>query len=109
MTSRGKTIQRGRNQHYQKKLAAQIEDKTTATFALLMDTLKIHLNVGQNITINTSSLFMSLEILTIQALPRKKHLSVGGTPTFNCPSPSMSTPPMALRSRCESVPFRLSL
>ena len=31
----------------------------------------MHLNVGQNITINTSSVFMSIEKLTIQALPRR--------------------------------------
>ena len=33
--------------------------------------MKVHLNVGQNMTINTSSIFMSLETLTMSALSRK--------------------------------------
>ena len=65
------TIRRGRNQYYQRQLANQIEITTTRTLSLLTNALKIHLNVGQNMTINTSSIFMSLERLTIPALLRK--------------------------------------
>ena len=65
------TIQRGRNQYYQRQLANQIEITTARTLSLLTNALKIHLNVGQNMTINTSSIFMSLESLTIPALSRK--------------------------------------
>ena len=65
------TIQKGRNEYYQRQLANQIEITTTRTLSLLTNALKIHLNVGQNMTINTSSIFMSLERLTIPALSRK--------------------------------------
>ena len=65
------TIQTGRNRYYQRQLANQIELKTTATLNLLTNALKVHLNVGQNITINTSAIFMSLETLSPSALSRR--------------------------------------
>ena len=65
------TIQRGRNQYYQRQLANQIEITTARTLSLLTNALKVHLNVGQNMTINASSIFMSLESLTTPALSRK--------------------------------------
>ena len=65
------TIQTGRNRYYQQQLANQIEMKTTATLDLLTNALKVHLNVGQNITINTSAIFMSLETLSLSALSRR--------------------------------------
>ena len=65
------TIQTGRNRYYQQQLANQIELRTTATLNLLTNALKVHLNVGQNITINTSAIFMSLETLSIAALSRR--------------------------------------
>ena len=65
------TIQRGRNQYYQRQLANQIEITTSRTLSLLTNAVKVHLNVGQNMTINTSSIFMSLETLTMPALSRK--------------------------------------
>jgi hypothetical protein len=65
------TIQTGRNRYYQRQLANQIELKATATLHLLTNALKVHLNVGQNITINTSAIFMSLESLSLSALSRR--------------------------------------
>ena len=65
------TIQTGRNRYYQRQLANQIELRTTATLNLLTNALKVHLNVGQNITINTSAIFMSLETLSLSALSRR--------------------------------------
>ena len=64
-------IQKGRNQYYQKQLAAQVDAKTTATLALLTETLRIHLNVGQSMTMNTSSVFMTTQTLTIQSLSQR--------------------------------------
>ena len=64
-------IQKGRNQYFQKQLASQIEAKTTSTLALLTSALNIHLNMGQNLTMNTPSLFMSLETISIQSLSQR--------------------------------------
>ena len=72
------TIQRGRNQFYQRQLANQIQTKTSATFDLLTSALKIHLNVGQNVTMNTSSLFMSVETVTVEALSTRTVYQSGG-------------------------------
>ena len=65
------TIQTGRNRYYQRQLSNQIELRTTATLNLLTNALKVHLNVGQNITINTSAIFISLETLSLTALSRR--------------------------------------
>ena len=62
------TIQSGRNQYYQRQLAHQIQSKTTATLGLLTKALNVHLNMGQNMTMNTSSVFMSLETVSIRSL-----------------------------------------
>ena len=64
-------IQRGRNQYYQRELASQIQSKTSATLALLTDALNIHLNVGQNLTMNSSSLFMSLATVSVHSLSNR--------------------------------------
>ena len=64
-------IQKGRNQYFQRQLASQIEAKTTSTLALLTSSLNIHLNTGQNLTMNTPSLFMSLETISIQSLSQR--------------------------------------
>jgi hypothetical protein len=64
-------IQRGRIRYYQRQLANQIQLKNTATLALLTDALHIHLNVGQNMTMDTPRLFMSLETVTAQSLSRR--------------------------------------
>ena len=45
--------------------------KAAATLDLLTNALKVHLNVGQNMTINTSAVFMSVEALSLSALARR--------------------------------------
>ncbi len=66
------TISKGRNNYYQKKLANQILIQTTSMISLLTSILNIHLNIGQNLTINTSNVFMSLETITMNSLLNKK-------------------------------------
>lgn len=41
------------------------------TMSLLTNALKIHLNLGQNSTMNTSAVFMSLETLSTESLHNK--------------------------------------
>jgi len=41
------------------------------TISLLTSLLNIHLNIGQNLAINTPQIFMSLETITVQALSNK--------------------------------------
>lgn len=48
------------------------------TFSLITAALNIHLNVGQNTTINTSSVFISMETLSMTGLSNKTIKQVGG-------------------------------
>ncbi len=45
--------------------------------SLLTSALNINLNIGQNLTLNTSSVFMSLETISIQSLSNKMIQPVG--------------------------------
>ncbi len=65
------TIQNGRNLYYQKQTADQINDQSTKTISFLTSSLNIHLNIDQNLIMNTSSLFMSLETMPIESLSNK--------------------------------------
>jgi hypothetical protein len=73
------TIQKGRTIYYQKQMASKIAAQTTATLALLTAALNVHLNIGQNVTMNTSSAFMSLETVSIESLSNKVIEQVGGS------------------------------
>jgi hypothetical protein len=66
------TIQQGRNKYYQKQTADTITNQVTKIISLLTQALNYHLNIGQNVTINTSSVFMSLETLSIESLSNKE-------------------------------------
>jgi hypothetical protein len=52
-------------------MANQISTQTTQTLSLLTSALNIHLNIGQSLLMNTSSVFMSLDITSIQSLSNK--------------------------------------
>ncbi|CAF1071686.1 unnamed protein product [Adineta steineri] len=65
------TIETGRNIYYQKQLANTINIQATETMTLLTNALNIHINIGQNFLINTSSVFMSLETISIESLSNK--------------------------------------
>lgn len=71
------TMQQGRNFYYQKQMAEQMTARSRETTSLLTSALNIHLNLGQNLTINTSSVFMSLETISVQSLANKTIQSVG--------------------------------
>ena len=45
--------------------------------ALLTSALNIHLNIGQNLSMNTPAMFMSLETLSIESLSNKRIEQVG--------------------------------
>jgi hypothetical protein len=71
------TVERGRNTYYQKQLAIQITSQITQINSLIISALNIYLNIGQNLTMNTSSVFMSLETTSISSLPNKLIQQVG--------------------------------
>jgi hypothetical protein len=52
-------------------MANQISLQTTETLSLLTSALNIHLNIGQNLAMNTPSVFMSLETTSIESLSNK--------------------------------------
>ena len=56
------TIEKNRNIYYQKQLANEILNQMNELISFLTLSLNIHLNIGQNILIDTSQVFMSLEI-----------------------------------------------
>ncbi len=83
-------IEKARNMHYQKQLAHQISRKMTEAIALISAVLNIHLNMGQNLTINTPSVFMSWEAASLKSLSNKRIEQVGGAhirvpSSFNAP------------------------
>ncbi|CAF1452778.1 unnamed protein product [Adineta ricciae] len=62
------TMERNRNLFYQKQIQNQINQQTKQTLALLTSALHNHMNIAQNFTINSSSVFMSLQITNTQSL-----------------------------------------
>jgi hypothetical protein len=71
------TVQQGRNKYYQKQTADTITSQVTQIISLVTTALNHHLNIGQNLTINTPSVFMSLETLSVQSLSNKQIQQVG--------------------------------
>jgi hypothetical protein len=71
------TIEKNRNLYYQKQMANTISTQTTETMSLLTSTLNIHLNIGQDLTINSSSVFVSLATTTIESLSNRLIEQVG--------------------------------
>jgi hypothetical protein len=71
------TIEKNRNIYYQKQTADKIISQTTETISLLTSALNIDLNIGQNLTMNTSSVFMSLETISVGSLSKKFIQQVG--------------------------------
>ena len=71
------TIEKNRNLYYQQQLAEKVSDQATGIVSLLTSALNIHINIGQNFTINTSSVFMSLETLSVESFSKKVIQPVG--------------------------------
>jgi hypothetical protein len=76
------TIEKGRNVYYQKQTANQINQQTNETISLLTSALNIHLNIRQSLTMNTSSVFMSLETISINSLSNKVIQQVGNAQIY---------------------------
>jgi hypothetical protein len=58
-------------------MATQINSQVTETISLITSALNIHLNIGQNFTMNTSSVFLSIETTSITSLSNKIIQQVG--------------------------------
>jgi hypothetical protein len=58
-------------------MATQINSQVTETISLITSALNIHLNIGQNLTMNTSSVFLSIETTSIISLSNKIIRQVG--------------------------------
>jgi hypothetical protein len=65
------TMQRRRNLYYQKQLANQISEQLAAAISSMTRAMSIHLNTAQNLTINTSSISMTLGRSPLASLPMK--------------------------------------
>ncbi|CAF1188688.1 unnamed protein product, partial [Adineta ricciae] len=62
------TIEKNRNLYYQKQAQNQVSQQTNQSLAFLTSALNNHLNIGQNFTINASSVFMSLQVMSTESL-----------------------------------------
>jgi hypothetical protein len=58
-------------------MATKINSQVTETISLITSALNIHLNIGQNFTMNTSSVFLSIETTSITSLSNKIIQQVG--------------------------------
>ena len=74
-----------RNVYYQQQSANQIESYVKQINDLISSSLHIHLNVGQNLTVNTSSTFMSLQTVSSSSLENRT-ISLMGNIQFELPS-----------------------
>ena len=72
------TIVKGRNAYYQKQAADQILRQAGEVTSLLTDALNIHLNIGQNFTMNTASTFLSLSKVLMGSLTNRLVSQVQG-------------------------------
>ncbi|CAF4886443.1 unnamed protein product, partial [Rotaria socialis] len=71
------TIEKNRNIYYQKQAANEISTEVEQTISLISSALNIHLNLGQNLTVNTSSIFMSMETISVGSLSNKSIEQIG--------------------------------
>lgn len=72
------TIDRNRNLYYQQQLATAVSQEINLAIPLLTSMLNVHLNVGQNFTLNTPQVIMSLQPLSSQSLASNQSLSSNG-------------------------------
>lgn len=79
------SIAKGRNLYYQQQTADLINDQTRKTISLLTSALNVHLNQGEHFTTNTSSVFMSLEMLSFEFLSNKT-IQTRGNAQIHLPS-----------------------
>ncbi|CAF0758584.1 unnamed protein product [Adineta steineri] len=79
------SIEKNRNIYYQKQLANEISTQVTSIISLITSSLNIHLNIGQNSTINTSQTYMSLETISVTSLSDRIVKQIGNA-QFHIPS-----------------------
>jgi hypothetical protein len=79
------SVAASRNLYYQKQSANQINTLVTQINSLIISTLNIHLNLGQNFKINNSQTFMTLDIISTGSLENKLVKLVGNA-QFQIPS-----------------------
>ena len=72
------TIVKGRNAYFQKQMADQVLRQTDETTSLLTDALNIHLNIGQNTTMNTAASFQALGKVSMASLANRRLPQVAG-------------------------------
>ncbi|CAF1492760.1 unnamed protein product [Adineta ricciae] len=65
------TIDKNRNIYYQKQTATEIAEQVRETISLISYALNLHMNIGQNLTITSPSVFMQLETLSSNSLSNK--------------------------------------
>ncbi|UJR08126.1 hypothetical protein I4U23_012402 [Adineta vaga] len=95
------TIEKNRNIYYQKQLANEIINQANEIISLLTFSSNIHLNIGQNLTINTSNAFMSLQTVSIDSFSNRM-ITQPSNSKFHIPSNMTinitNTSPILLRS-----------
>ena len=72
------TLIKGRNAFYQKQMADQVQRQVDEATSLLTDALSLHLNVGQNFTMSTSSTFLTLGKVSMDSFSRRLLSQVPG-------------------------------
>ena len=73
------TIEKNRNRYYQQQLVNRIQSQTIEILALVTKSLQIHLNHGQNLRVNGSSAFVSIESISTGSLSSKVIRSIENT------------------------------
>ena len=73
------TKEKNRNRFYQQQLVTRIQQQAAEVMSLVTKTLQIHLNRGQNLVMNTSSAFISVESISPSSLFEKVIRPVGNT------------------------------
>ena len=99
------TIVKGRNAYYQKQMADRVLSQAEETTSLLTDALNIHLNIGQNFTVNSSSTFLALRKVSMGSLSRQLLTQAAGGQVSlpsSLNSNLTSNSPVSSRVRCPS-------
>lgn len=85
MDHSGLSIEQSRNLYYQKQSANEINILIQQMNTLIISSLKIHLNLGQNLTLNNSQTFMTLKTISTKSLSNTS-IQLVGNAQFQIPS-----------------------
>ena len=67
-----------RNLYYQQQTATELTKQLNQMISSLTSVINLYLNIGQNSTMNTSQVFMSLQTASVQSLANQQIQQVGG-------------------------------